>query len=217
MQRKTTDRAWVFCIAVIGPACISASLLAKRPEQNGSTMDLTDKRVAEKFDTFENEQEPALLQEALETIEAAEQDAPAGDEVARKRGIARWLLFFATLDRNIDPQWDPEEVPVTGVIPPPSYGVVYSPGVDPSVIADPAARAKYEQALKAIKDYAEWYRVQLLLRRIDERAMDAAGRRLSEIYTDSLADRQEFEVLLAASAINDARKEQLRAFIHQLD
>ncbi len=60
---------------------------------------------------------------------------------------------------------------------------------------------KYEQPLEASKDYAEWYLVQHLLQRIDERAMDAAGRQRSKYYTDSLADRQEFEGLLAISLV----------------
>src|SRR5450759_138617 len=143
-------------------------------------MDLTDKRVVEKFAAFEKEQEPALVQEALEAIEVAEQGAPAGDPAARKRGLSYWLRFFAELDRHINLQWDPKDVPVTGVIPPPSHGVVYPSGVDPLAIPDPAVRAKYEQALKASKDKADRYRVQLQLRRIGERAMAAAGRLLAE-------------------------------------
>lgn len=176
-------------------------------------MDLTDKLVAEKFAAFQNEREPALVQEALEAIEAAEQGVPAGDTEARKRGLALWLFFFAALDRNIDPQWDPKEVPVTGVIPPPSHGIAYPSGVSPSAIPDPVARAEYEQALKASKDHAERYRVQLLLRRIDERATAAVERLLADTYTNSERDRQEFEELLAASPVNELHKERLRALM----
>ena len=140
-------------------------------------MDSTDKRVEAKIAAFKNDQEPAHLQEALNIVETARQDAQPDDEVARKQEVALWLLLFAALELNMDPQWNLEQVPVTGVIPPPSHGVAYPSGIDPSAIADPEVRAQYEQALKASKDYAEWYRIQLLVRRVDERAMAAVERR----------------------------------------
>lgn len=175
-------------------------------------MHLTDKKVAEKLAAFDKEQEPALVQEALEMIEAGEQDAPAGDRSAQMRGLSRWLLFFATIDRHIDPSWDENKVPVTGITPPQSQGVYFS-GVDPSVIEDPIVRLQYEQALKASKDYAEWYRVQLLLRRIDEKAMGDVGRLLAEMYTSSSANSQELERLLKESLLGNERKERLRALM----
>ena len=111
-----------------------------RAEPGKGAMEPADKRVAEKLTAFENRQEPALLAEALATIETAEQNAPAGDKSTRTQQLSRWLLFFATLDRHIDSKWDPDDVPITGVIPPPSDGKAYFSGVDPSAIADPAAR-----------------------------------------------------------------------------
>ena len=213
MWGEAIARASYFALLLIGAALVSAFTPARQAKQNGSIMDLTDKLVAEKFAAFQNEREPALVQEALEAIEAAEQEVPAGDTEARKRGLALWLFFFAALDRNIDPQWDPKEVPVTGVIPPPSHGIAYPSGVSPSAIPDPVARAEYEQALKASKDHAERYRVQLLLRRIDERATAAVERLLGEKYAGSREDWQEFEELLAASQVNELRKERLRALM----
>jgi hypothetical protein len=213
MRGEAIVRARYFALLLIGAALVSAFTPARQAKQNGSIMDLTDKLVAEKFAAFQNEREPALVQEALEAIEAAEQGVPAGDTEARKRGLALWLFFFAALDRNIDPQWDPKEVPVTGVIPPPSHGIAYPSGVSPSAIPDPVARAEYEQALKASKDHAERYRVQLLLRRIDERATAAVERLLADTYTNSERDRQEFEELLAASPVNELHKERLRALM----
>jgi hypothetical protein len=200
----------------MGVECISASLPTERAEKRGSTVDLIDKYVMEKFAAFERAQEPALVQEALETIEAAEQAAQTGDPAARKQGLSRWLRFFAALDRHIVPNWDPKDVPETGLIPPPSHGVVYPSGVDPAAIPDLAVRAQYEQTLKASKDHAERYRVQLQLQRIDERAMRGVGRLLAERYTNSPEDRQEFEGLLAASPMNNVRKEWLRALMPKL-
>ncbi len=168
-------------------------------------MDLLDKAVTQKLLEFENEQEPALLQEALKMIEQAEHR-----EVAHKGGLVRWLLFFTTLDRNSEPHWDPGTIPVTGEIPPPTYDIAYPSGVDPSVIAEPAIRTEYEQALKAGKEYAESYRVQLLLRSIDARATAFFRQWLKEAYAASPADWHKFESLIAASPINELRKEHLR-------
>jgi len=178
-------------------------------------MDFTDKQVTEKFAAFEEEQNPTLVHEALDTIEAAERDMPVGDAAARKQALSRRLRFFAALDRNIDPMWDPKDVPVKGVPPPLSHGgMVYGSGeVDPATIPDSEVRAQYVKALKANKDDYQRYFVELQLRRIDERAMRFVDRLLADRYTNSEGDRQEFEELLAASPVNELRKERLRALM----
>lgn len=93
--------------------------------------------------------------------------------------------FFAALDRDVDPQWDPKDVPVKGATPPLIQGIVYSSGeTDPSTIPDPAVRTEYERALKTNKDYEKAYGVQFQLRRIDERAMRFVERFPAERYAD---------------------------------
>jgi hypothetical protein len=200
----------VFDRSLIGSAYIPFLPLE---EQTLSIMDSTDKQVTEKFAAFEKEQDPVLVHEALDLIETAERDMPAGDTAARKQALSRRLRFFAALDRNIDPMWDPKDKPVMGVSPPLSHGVVYSSGeVDPATIPDPEVRAQYVQALKANKDDYQRYSVQSQLRRIDERAMRFMEL-LAERFVASPVDRQEFEKLLAASTVSDARKERLRALL----
>ena len=202
---------WVFAGLLIGTACVLVSPLEV---QTLSTMDLTDKQVTEKFAAFEKNQDPTLVHEALDLIEATERDIPADDTAARKQALSRRLRFFAALDRNIDPMWDLKNVPVKGAAPPLTHGIVYSSGeVDPSTIPDPAVRAEYERALKASKDYEKWYDVQFQLRGIDERAMLFVERFLAERYTNSEEDRREFDALLAASPVSEARKQRLRALM----
>src|SRR5256885_15319335 len=104
-------------------------------------MDVTDKQLVEKFAAFEKEQDPTLVYEASDLIEATEQDVPAGDAAARQRAVSRWLRFLAALDRNIDPKWNLEDAPARCVTPPVSHGMVYSTGeVAPLTIPDAAAR-----------------------------------------------------------------------------
>jgi len=178
------------------------------------TIDLTDRQMTEKLAAFEKDQNPTLVYEVLDLIEAAERNVPLGDTASRKQAFSRRLRFFAALDRNIDPKWDSKKVPVKGATPPLTRGIVYPSGeVDPSTIRDPAERAKYERELKASKDYEKRYDVQFQLRQIDERAMRFVERLLAERYTESLADRQEFDHLLAASSVSETRKDRLRALI----
>jgi len=181
-------------------------------------MDFTARRVAEKFDAFEKVQDPTLVYEALEMIEAADRDVMTWDATSWKQAISRRLHFLAGLDRIIDPQWDAEDKPVHGTTPPPTQGIVFGSGeVDPATIPDPAVRAEYERALKESKDYAKYYDVQFQLRRIDGRAMRFVESLLAEGFTASLPDRQVFEELLAASPVTVARKERLWALLPKQD
>jgi len=177
-------------------------------------MDLIDQQVAENFTEFEKKQDPTLVHEVLDTIEAAERDMPVGDATVCKRAVSRRLRFFAALDRYIDPIWDHKVVPVMGVPPPLLHGMVYGTGeVDPATIPDPEVRAQYVQALKINKDDNHRYFVQLQLRRIDERAMRFVELLLADRYTNSEGGRQEFEALLETSPVNELRKERLRALV----
>src|SRR5262245_6647318 len=127
-------------------------------------MDVTDKRVMEKFARFETRRDPALVIEALEAVEAVQRNVPVGDASAHARVFSNWLQFFAALDRHLDPKWDPKKVPAKGAALPPVHGVVFPSGeVDPSTIPDPVAQAEYVKALKASADYREWFGVQLQL------------------------------------------------------
>jgi len=206
--------AGTFAGLLIATVHITASASAKQAEQTERTMDLIEQRVTENFNEFEKEQDPTLVHEALDTIEAAERDMPVGDATAFKRAVSRRLRFFVALDRNIDPMWDQKDVPVMGVPPPLSHGIVYGSGeVDPATIPDPEARAQYVQALKVNKDDNHRYFVQLQLRRIDERTMRFVELLLADRYTNSKGGRQEFEELLAASPVNELRKKRLRALV----
>ena len=204
---------WILARFLMGAVCISASAWAEGTKHKGSRMDFTDKQVAEKLATFEKEQDPTLLHESLDLIEAAERGISTGDTAARKQAVSRRLHFFEALDRNIDPTWNPEDIPPHGVPPPLSHGAVYGSGeVDPATIPDPVMRAEYERALKASKENEKRYDVQFQLRRISERAMRFVERFLAEKYSNSQADRQELEELLSGAPISDLRKKQLRSF-----
>jgi hypothetical protein len=199
---------------LIAMASVSAGPLAHGQEQAGRTMNSLDQRMTETVAEFEKKRDPTLLYEILDSLQAAEAAIPVGDTAARKLAVTRRLRFFEVLDRSLDPTWNQNNPPPQGVPPPPVHGIVYSSGeVDPASIPDPEERARYVQALKANKDARRQYSVQFDLRRIDERAMLFFGRFLTDRYNESEHDRTEFEGLLAASAVNEARKAQLRALM----
>lgn len=172
---------------------------------------ITNRRVAQKLAEFEKAQDPTLLHETLELIEAAERAVPTGGRAEGREVLARRLRFLAALDRTIDPSWDLKKQPIKGAPLPSSHGVVYPSGeVDPSTIPDPVERAAYERALKASKDYEKWYDVQFQLRQIDERAMRFVERFVAERFARSPADMRVLEELLAESSVSAERKERLR-------
>jgi hypothetical protein len=180
-------------------------------------MDATGRRIEGKFAAFGKTNDAGLVIEALEIVKAATRDVPIGDVAARKQAVSYWLLFLASLDRYVDPQWDPQRVPVKGVAPPPGHGVVHPSGeVDPATIPDPAARADYVRALKASSDYREWYLIQFQLRRLESDAVRSFELLLAERYSGSAQDRQELEELLAASPVSEARRDRGRAAMDRL-
>ena len=180
-------------------------------------MDDPDARLANKFAEFEKERDMTPVYEALDAVEAATGDVQASDVAARRGAISTWLRFLAALDQTIDPDWDPQREPI-GVAPPLTNGVVHGSGeVDPATIRDPDVRARYVQALKASKEYAKQYSVQLQLRRVEERAMRDFERLIAGMYTDPAAHRPEFDRLLAASPVTDVRAAQLRALLADRD
>jgi len=177
-------------------------------------MDSTDKLVAEKFTAFEKDHDPAFVYHALDAVEDAQRDILPGDMAALKRGLSLSLSFLAALDRYIDPAWDPKKDPVRGVPPPISGVPVLGTGeIDPAAILNPAMRARYEQELKARKDYLKYYTVQFQLRRIDERAMTGAKCLLAEMHGGSPSGRQVLEELFTSALLSDARKGRLRTLL----
>lgn len=165
-----------------------------------------DAGLTRTLEAFDSRQDPALLDKAIRLVEQAAQTAPGWSGP-----LAQWLQLLATLDRHIDSGWDPDDVPVTASIPPPSSnGKAGFSGIDPAAIDDTAARAQYEQALKASKDHAERYRVQHELRRIDADAMHAVETLARDRWTDSPENRKAFYDAVAAASVSESRKQRLR-------
>lgn len=162
---------------------------------------------------FATEKEPERLREAyinLENVVLAQEPDHAESARLRFRVLSTWLELVATVDRFLDPDFDPEDVPEEGVEPPPtSEGVVYPPGADPAVIDDAEARAAYEKAIAANRAKAERYRLQSKLRQLDDRIMARAQAFIRKSYTYAPADREEVRATVPELVSDPRRQDEL--------
>lgn len=144
---------------------------------------------------FESEMEPERLREAYDAlvdINLAQEHDPKDRVRIRSRSLSLWLFLIQTIDRFWDPNFDPNDVPETLVQPPATAGgIVYPPGADPAVIEDPKARAQYEQEITANRAKADRYRLQVELRRINERISEGCQIFVHRSYTSSSGDKTE--------------------------
>jgi hypothetical protein len=160
---------------------------------------------------FEDEREPERMQEALQLLEKTAQSVPPECNTPEEV-FAAWLLFFETIERYKDPEWDPDNVPTTGTPPPDTEdGIAYPSHVDPDAIHDPVAKAQYKAMLESDKNDAEYYRMQLLLRRIEGHAVVSLKQWLHTIHERASEELHACEALLSASSLNDSFKQELSA------
>jgi lipoprotein-anchoring transpeptidase ErfK/SrfK len=161
---------------------------------NGKHMSETTARAAAQLAEFEQKKEPFCLQAAsdlLERIDLAKEADAMKRLTLRRETLETWLALLALIDRNLDPNFNPQDLPSTGVAPPRVGNVSYPPGADPKVIADPQARQRYEEALKQNTQKAENYRIQTWLKRFDESISPKAERFVRMSYTTVPGDQRE--------------------------
>jgi hypothetical protein len=117
---------------------------------------------------------------------------PAAEAAMRRDGLRAWLLLLELIDRHLDPAFDVSRTPDLQVQPPESAdGSSHPPGADPALIADPRARAAYEQATRENDARIASYNLQVRLHRLDERITARTDAFIRRNYTFDPADRQE--------------------------
>jgi hypothetical protein len=127
--------------------------------------------VAPSFEDYDRTQDSSHVSAALERVAAASYAASAG-QLDRMPVLDAWLWFLIELDRRIEPDWDPADVPPHGVAPPAEHGPVFPSGeVDPDTIADPAERASYVARLQAARAAVAHHTAQAALRQIGRQAL----------------------------------------------
>ncbi len=162
---------------------------------------------------FEAGLEPERLREAymaLENVSLAKEHVSKTRARLRTDSLSLWLGLLQILDHHLDPNFNPEDGPEELVQPPrTSDGVVYPPGADPALIRDPRARAEYEKAIAANRAKVENYRLQIHLRRLDERITQRAKEFIRGSYRPASDDQEELKKAIEETIKDPGRKADL--------
>ena len=163
---------------------------------------------------FEDELEPESLKQAYESLEnvqlTKEKDIVKRNQL-RLNTLQLWLHLIELLDRHLDPNFNPDDVPERLIQPPPtSKGVVYPPGADPSLIDNPQARAQYEKEIADNQAKITNYTLQVKLRRLDERITPRTKEFIENSYSASEEDQKELTTKIDEMIENLQRKEDLK-------
>jgi hypothetical protein len=152
-----------------------------------------------------------LLREAgekLEGVDLLEIKAPDQRQEARLQTLVTWMVILARVDAAKDPNFDPDDMPVTKVMPPPKSGEPgYMPGVDPNQIRDPEQRAEYLRAIQENRNKMDRGRLQLSVQALDIEVTEGASRFIKRFYTMAPVDRQELLRTLDQSGIGPQRQQ----------
>ncbi len=183
MRRAISSAVLILAVAVITKA--------KSMTDNQKYLDEARQRVK----AFEAELEPERLREAymaLENVVLVAEHDPKTRTRRRSECLSEWLRLLQLLDRFLDPNFNPRDVPPKLVQPPPTRGgVVYPPGADPALIDDPNARAKYEKDIEVNRAKANQYRLQTHFSRLNESLPPRAEAFIRSSYTSSKRDQEE--------------------------
>ncbi len=185
----------VLAISIVALAVGAALLPAQTGAKRKAMSDITA-RAAALVAEFEKEKDPEKLQAAadlLVEVDLSKEEDGLKRLALRGDTLQAWLTLLAEIDKNLDPRFDPNDQPRVSVSPPPSGGVQYPPGVDPSTIQDPQARQQYEAAIKQNKAKAVNYRLQTKLRRLDDKLMPKVERFIRLSYTTVPGDQRQLD------------------------
>ncbi|WP_148040978.1 hypothetical protein [Montanilutibacter psychrotolerans] len=126
---------------------------------------------------FRTSRDPELLvlaYRAISQVVPSDESAPDTKAAIQTKALHAWLGLLDLVDRNIDPNFDPNQRVFRQVSPPEQGDVVLMPGADPSLITDPVARKKYEEDIAANDEKLANIRRQTILRRIESDLAEGA-------------------------------------------
>ena len=171
-------------------------------------------KIAQRLAAFQLQGNFEALTEASELTEALAPGAEASPAEQKKLRVDKLRFRLAVLnaiDARLKPEFDFDDVPEMVVTPPPETGL--PAGVDASAIKDPAARSKYERAVRANQEKAREYSLQKKLRRFEPRAAMLAQQNIEEFIAIGPEETAEVKAILEKEVASDRRKSSLREFI----
>jgi len=158
------------------------------------------------------------LRRASSLAESIKPETVAGVEQRRELRRSRLnalLKILAAIDQEIDPAFDPKDVPSSTVAPPVIDGVVLDSGIDPKHIKNPKVRKAYEQAIDRNAQKARRYAFQTGLRKIDAELMTEVRRIISGPYAATEPGRQEIRQALEKVLQEPDRRVQLEEVLNK--
>jgi hypothetical protein len=171
----------VIAISIAALSLLEALALAQAGEKRKYMSDITA-RAAAKIAEFEEKKETVPLQaasELLAEVNLAKEPDPMKRLLLRREALETWLALVAAIDKNLDPSFNPQDVPSVKISPPVSGG------------ADPQSRQQYEQATQQNREKAQRYMLQTKLRRLDEMVTPRVERYVRLSYTTVPGDQRE--------------------------
>ena len=159
------------------------------------------------------------LEEAVEKLDGVdlfEVRGGAKRAEVRLQTLMTWMLALARIDEAKDPNFDPEDAPLTKVSPPQVPGEpAYPPGVDPKVIRNPEVRAEYERAIEQNRRKAQQSQYQWQLKALDTEVTERVMSFVKRFYTSSPADQKELNTTMEKVGVNAARQQQFATLNEQ--
>lgn len=205
MRRSMLLVVSLCAIMIAAPTCEEEKRMTENEEY------LTEARV--RMAEFEKQLEPERLRAAymaLENVSLTREQDPKTRTRLRRDSLSLWLDLLQVLDHHLDPNFNREDRPTLLVQPPPtSDGVAYPPGADPALIDDPAARAKYEEAIAANQIKAKNYRLQIHVGRLDERITERTEEFIRTSYKRTSDDQEEVRKAIEKTIKDPRRKASL--------
>jgi len=147
---------------------------------------------------------------AMELMAGPGVDKSADPLTTRRQQTKMWLQLLATIDRNLDTNFDFENLPGVNLSLPRGG---YPSGTDPKDIKDQEIRAEYEAALKKNNERIVRYSLQSGLLRVDWHASFDVENFLKGFYTCAPADQEELDGLLKDAGLSAPRRQKLRASV----
>ncbi len=112
----------------------------------------------------------------------------------RREQMRLWLHAWQRIEKTIDKNWNPDDMPSINVPPPP--GVPGMAGMSPDGIKDPQQRAQYVAAIEANRKKAERCNEQMTARRLKEHWVKWAQRHIFYVYMEPPDAKDELKQLL---------------------
>jgi hypothetical protein len=132
--------------------------------------------------------------------------------VDRREFARRWLAVLGQLERELDPGFDPADVPLLNV---PVRGGGLPAGVAEEDVQDPVVRQRYAQAVAENRAHAERYAGQVEASRLLSRYRPAAQRFLVASYAPDPDRATELDELLAEHGVAEDWAVAVRAAVRR--